>query len=131
MKDRYPPYYILVDHEPFAVDLMTCARWFENFDNRMVAKTVIDEALEVWVSTVFLGMDHDFTGTGPPLLFETMAFGPTDGTLVFGREHHPSIGETYRYSSWKDAEAGHSAMCHEMRAWLEKIKLQSVVRSEQ
>ena len=27
----------------------------------------------VWVSTVFLALDHNFAG-GPPLLFETMAF---------------------------------------------------------
>lgn len=30
---------------------------------------------EIMVSTVFLRTDHDFTGTGPPILFETMVFG--------------------------------------------------------
>jgi hypothetical protein len=134
MTDRFPRYYILVDRVPFAVDLMTWARWFNDGDRRRVARTVIDEALGVWVSTVFLGLDHNFLGRGDPVLFETMCFGPTDGTLAFGRETHPSIGETWRYSSWKDAEAGHAAMCDEVRAMLDDIKTKvpgGTIRSEQ
>ncbi|HEY9373379.1 hypothetical protein [Streptomyces sp.] len=30
------------------------------------------------VSTVWLGADHNFMAAGPPLLFETMIFGPDD-----------------------------------------------------
>lgn len=46
------------------------------------------------VSTVFLGLDHQF-GEGPPLLFETMIFGGTND------------GWQDRYSTWEEAEAGH------------------------
>lgn len=46
------------------------------------------------VSTVFLGLDHNWGG-GPPLLFETMIF--TDGEGGYCR----------RYSAWEEAEAGH------------------------
>ena len=130
MTERRPPYYILVDHIPFAVDMMTWGRWFSTND-RTVARTTIDEGLQVCVSTVFLGLDHNFSPAGDPLLFETMCFGPPDGSLVLGREHHPSIGEVYRYSTWKQAEAGHAEVCAEIRAWLDDIKLKSVVRSEQ
>lgn len=55
---------------------------------------------ETWngeVSTVFLGLDHSWSGP-PPLLFETMVFG---GTLD---------QEQVRYSTWDEAEAGHAAM---------------------
>ena len=45
---------------------------------------------DVSVSTVFLGIDHEFFN-GPPLLFETM---------VFGGEHD---GEQWRCSTWDQA----------------------------
>ena len=47
------------------------------------------------VSTVFLGLDHNFGWDGPPVLFETM---------VFGGEHDR---EQERYCTWDEAEAGH------------------------
>ena len=54
-------------------DLMMWARWFEESgDSRRVART--DLADDVYVSTVFLGSNHQW-GDGPPLLFETMVFG--------------------------------------------------------
>jgi hypothetical protein len=65
--------YILDEHgnpklEP---DLITWATWYENGDNRRVAVTEVGEAK---VSTVFLGLDHNWSG-GPPVLWETMIFG--------------------------------------------------------
>lgn len=49
------------------------------------------------VSTVFLGIDHQY-GSGKPILFETMVFG---GLLD---------GEQVRYCTWEEAEAGHEEM---------------------
>lgn len=85
-------HYILDGHEPKAVDLMTWARWFETA-NRLVAKA--DLPGDVSVSTVFLGLNHNFSPSGPPLIFETM---------IFGGEH-----DQYheRYATWDDAVAGH------------------------
>lgn len=56
------------------------------------------EKEKVWVSTVFLGLDHKF-GDGPPMLFETM---------IFGGEH-----DQYqeRCSTWEEAEAMHKQAC--------------------
>lgn len=48
------------------------------------------------VSTVFLGVDHNFFG-GPPLLFETM---------VFGGKHDLVDA---RYTTWALADTGHKA----------------------
>lgn len=52
------------------------------------------------VSTVFLGINHNF-GSGPPLLFETAVFTPktdlNDGTWDI----------LQRYSTWPDAVEGH------------------------
>lgn len=63
-----------------------------------------DDTLNGWrVSTVFLGLDHQW-GDGPPLLFETMIF--RDGDV-------PDVAELNewqdRYSTWAEAEAGHAA----------------------
>ena len=57
-----------------------------------------DQFGSVSVSTVFLGMDHSFSG-GDPVLFETM---------IFGGEH-----DQYqeRYCTWDEAEKGHQIAC--------------------
>lgn len=78
----------------FEGDLSEWCQWFEDIDNRRVAGTQIGES-EVWVSTVFLGMDHAFRG-GPPVVFETM---------IFGGEHD---GYQERCSTWNDALRMHN-----------------------
>lgn len=50
---------------------MTWARWLEGADRHLGDATVAG----VRVSTVFLGTDHNWYG-GPPILWETMTFGP-------------------------------------------------------
>lgn len=71
-------------------DVLKWGRWFETADRHVAQSTVG----EVRVSTVFLGLDHQF-GEGEPLLFETMIFG--------GK--HDEFQE--RYSTWEEAEEGH------------------------
>lgn len=88
-------YYILEGHEPKECDLMTWAMWFEKAD-RKVAQT---EKGKVYVSTVFLGLDHQFGTNGPPLLFET---------LVFGGGYNDDMEQ---YSTWDEAVEGHKLMC--------------------
>ena len=73
-------------------------QWYRAFSqdvDRHVGDTTIGD---VRVSTVFLVIDHQW-GSGPPLLFETM---------VFGGEYDQ---DQERYSTWKQAEKGHRAMC--------------------
>jgi len=69
--------------------------FFEQHDKRVVAKTTLAGCD---VSTVFIGLDHRFTGDGPPLVFETMVFGG------------PFDQEQERYSTWDEAVAGHARM---------------------
>ena len=86
--------YILIGQTPVVEpDLLKWARWFETAD-RIVAQTHIGTRT---VSTVFLGLDHQF-GKGPPLLFETMVF--TDEKFEDFQE---------RCSTWLEAEAQHRA----------------------
>jgi hypothetical protein len=91
--------YILDGHTPVPCeDLITWAKWIERTDERRVALT---ETRDLRVSTVFLGLDHNFGvpwGTDP-ILFETM---------VFRRKGDNWEGdECERYRTWDEAEAGH------------------------
>ena len=86
-------HYILDENrQPVKVDLMQWAGWFSK--DRHVAKTEVGDAE---VSTVFLGLDHQY-GDGPPLIFETLVFGG------------PLDQEMERYSTWEEAERGHADM---------------------
>ncbi len=51
-------------------DLLTWAKWFETHE-RHIACVIVNG---VRVSTVFLGLNHNF-GAGEPIPFETMIFG--------------------------------------------------------
>jgi len=90
--------YILDGRHAKAVDLLTWARWFETAD-RHVANEIVNGYR---ISTVFLGIDHRFSGEGPPLLFETMVF-PNGG------EHLDDMQEQFceRAATWEEAEACH------------------------
>jgi hypothetical protein len=92
--------YILNDKgEPVACpDLMQWAMWFEKkADPRRVGQ---DENEEFRVSTVFLGLDHNFDDEGPPIFWETMVF------------RHGAPGEMCRCAGAREqAEAMHVAMC--------------------
>ena len=74
-------------------DIIAWGKYFQTAD-RKVAK---DSIGDVDISTVFLGLDHNW-GDGPPLLFETLVFG---GSMD---------GEMERYPSWTDAVMGHKRM---------------------
>jgi hypothetical protein len=53
-------------------DLLEWAEWFETArEKRILASTIVGEYR---VSTVFLGLNYDFTGKGLPILWETMVF---------------------------------------------------------
>ena len=86
--------YILdADRNPVKCDnILEWGRWFESSDRRTVAMTDFDGG---YVSTVFLGMDHNFQSTGKPILWETMIFGG------------PHDGYQERYTSHEDAVRGH------------------------
>jgi hypothetical protein len=88
-------------------DVRIWARWLEaNDSTRRIRETTIGES---WISTVFLGIDHNvcesiFEYTHPtPLIFETMVFG---GVLDDERD---------RYATEAEAIAGHEAMVERVK----------------
>ncbi len=89
--------YILVDKKPVEAELLEWAKFFEQKDSRRVCLDKFKND-SITVSTVFLGIDHNW-GEGPPILFETMIFGGALGV------HYDEYQD--RYCTWEEAEEGH------------------------
>lgn len=87
-------YWILVGEEIFSASQEEWAEFFDK-EERFLWQHDIGEHSHV--STVFLGIDHQW-GSGPPLLFETLV---TDGPLA---------DEMHRYSTYEQARLGHITM---------------------
>jgi hypothetical protein len=77
------------------------ASFFEDQERRRVEWT--DIGRDIQVSTVFLGLDHRYSGEGPPLVFETLVFGG------------PLDGEIRRCSTWAEAKMQHRTVCGMVR----------------
>lgn len=72
---------------------------------RIGGDTVVVDGKTLAVSTVWLGVNHNFTGDGPPLIFETMVFG----------DHVLAEDACWRYATEDGARAGHAAVVHALR----------------
>jgi len=85
-------------------DVIVWGLWFERASrdrSRIVAQDRDEQpgAPDVLVSTIFLGLDHNFRLSGPPVLWETMILGG------------PEDGYQRRYTSRAAALAGHAEAC--------------------
>lgn len=105
---RQPLMYILdADGNPVPVeDADEWSLWYGTAD-RVVAQTQIGK---FGVSTVFLGIDHNFYG-GPPLVFETAVFHDLGDDVDFG-----FADIKRRYSTRAEALAGHQQICDQIEA---------------
>lgn len=93
--------YVLLEQHPIPENnLFKWAEWVEKAQNRIIGKTVIKDST---VSTVFLALDHNYSGKGKPILFETMVFGG------------PLDDEQERYCTYFEAEQGH-------KRWVKKVE---------
>lgn len=90
LPDYKPRYY---NKHGVPISMEQWAELFEDFEGRRIAR---DEVGPWVVSTVWLGLDHSFLRSGPPLIFETMVFG---GVLD---------DEMDRYSTLEEAQEGHA-----------------------
>lgn len=104
-------YYILDDdHEVKPVNMEQWTAWIcLNDEKRILARTEIGAAT---VSTVFLGINHNYTlgflGVNEPMLFETLVFGGPMNDIMF------------RYTSYDAAMRGHEEACLRVHAaWID------------
>ncbi len=93
-------FYILKNGRPVLVrDVAVWGRWFDSsFESRVVEQTIVGGKYKV--STVFLGLDHNFSGEGRPILFESMVF-TADGMKT------SDVLDIRRYSTLGKAKQGH------------------------
>ena len=91
---------------------MSLARWMASMEKDPESKIVahnwfVHDGSIVLVSTVWLGMDHNFfSDSGPPIVFETMVFGLADDEYQ------------ERYATEEAALAGHDRALALVRDWL-------------
>jgi len=97
-----PLYY---DRQGQPIEMMTWGALLQDHDYKRVAATHVGR--RVWVSTVWLGLDHamPFLGERAPKIFETMVFG--------------GIHDDYleRYGTEAEAQLGHRDMVKGERRW--------------
>lgn len=86
-------YYLDQDHN--VIPCVDVHEWSSKFVEHM-RRVRFDEVDKSQISTVFLGLDHNW-GEGPPVVFETMIF--SDNADI----------DSYmaRYSTWDEAVKGH------------------------
>lgn len=95
MKDSHNrPRYYKRDGTPIE-SLEEWGNLMEDSNYKIVKQTTIGKVL---ISTVWLGLDHNFLLKGPPMIFETMVF---KGSLD---------GEQERYETEEQAKTGHEEM---------------------
>lgn len=75
------------------LNVMEYARLHEDPDYYLIGRTDVDQAQ---VSTVWIGINMNYSNDGPPIIFETMIFGG------------PLADYTWRYVTEDDARAGHA-----------------------
>jgi hypothetical protein len=86
------------DKQGKPMELLEWGKLFEDFSYKRVAEDTLPDGK--WVSTVWLGLNHQYGG-GPPLIFETMVFPSRD-----------KLDELHcqRYSTEEEAVSGHKAI---------------------
>ncbi|MCQ4150269.1 hypothetical protein [Rhodococcus qingshengii] len=75
---------------------------------RVAESTITIDGIEVWLSTVRLGIDHGH-GNGAPVLFESMIF-------IDSNSDHPHANWLTRYATVEAAARGHIAIADEPKA---------------
>jgi hypothetical protein len=124
---------------------ITAEQWsaLRTSEYKRVAETTIGP---LWVSTVWLGIDHGFEIRGRkhrPVIFETMIF-PADGQVVKDSRRddeakivaalHPElrglIDNQWRYCTEAEAIAGHDGVCVDIRILMSNIAMAEQVMRE-
>lgn len=116
MLHRRQEWYKLVDRVPVPVpDLLAWAEWMERHRRECIVAQ--DQVGPLFVSTVFLGLDHNWFD-GPPILFESGIFDP----IVFELRGRAAQGldelEMRRSSTWEEADADHLKLLEVATRWL-------------
>jgi hypothetical protein len=97
---------------------ISMAQFSELLEDMEYKRVALDEIGPYEVSTVWLGLDHNWTGNGPPIIFETMVFTASAWNADRSDPDHEPLLEidTLRYATETEALAGHHEVCTLIRA---------------
>ena len=101
--------YLLDDqHQPVRAIISTVGQFFDWSERWNQQRSILHEEVApgLFVSTIFLGIDHSYSidPDHTPLLFETMVFNDYEA------------GDQWRYHTYDEAVAGHAAVVEMIRA---------------
>jgi hypothetical protein len=96
--------YVLDGKVPRAASMREWSAWYKKADRRVA----LDDVGDTMVSTMFLGVDHNFSSRGAPILFETIT------------KRGAEWGDPERYSTWEEAEKGHAETVARVKAEVEQ-----------
>lgn len=104
---KRPRHYVLDGKNVVPATPEEWGRFLQTADRRVALDFVGDHR----VSTVFLGLDHNWSQEGPPLIFETMVFADE------GWDEQ----DCYRCSTYEEAELQHAQVYSRLKAkyWLD------------
>ena len=102
-------WYIL--REDGSITPATIMEWQEWLEANPGGKIILQSDIEIlnsmfMISTVFLGLDHNYDTVGPPIVFETMVFNIRNGGNIDWNEEYCD-----RYTTLDDAVKGHVSAC--------------------
>ena len=83
------------DKNGIKIDVVEWGRLFEDMSYKIIKKDdIIVDDKTYMVSTVWLGINHNFSGKGEPIIFETMIFGK-DYDGEYQERYHTEKGAIY------------------------------------
>lgn len=103
----------LYDRDGKRISLVEFGRLFADDSYKRVAVTKLSNGVRV--STVWLGLNHSYRSSDPPLIFETM---------VIDDQDEEAAGDLWRYSTEQEAFDGHVSV---VNAFLERLPFVSIV----
>ena len=130
--------YYLLDEQGNAIETLDVIEWSQHVESyRRVAFDTVDYfGRAITVSTVFLGINHNFLENGPPILFETMLFMDcTPFTDMLGVTHTTKDLEEMpygqqRYHTLEEAKREHHKLTVYLKEFAEARRLFDMVEVE-
>jgi len=111
-------YFILKGKKVVPASMFEWAEWLgTHLKETILKQTTLKNGK--WVSTVFLGLNHNLLRRGKPLFFETM---------VFPKEGNWEELDMERYSTYEEAEKGHERM---IKKWGAKMTTQKKEKTKE
>lgn len=107
---------------PDGVGYSDVLKWANDFEEGK-KKRIVQQSYAffgmLWVSTVWIGLDHSWNNTGPPLIFETMVFPRFPFTI---KQRWADL-DMARYTTKTQSVEGHKAM---VKKWSNPLQVIAV-----